>query len=249
MAPGDRGMLVPRFVTALNETDTRGGWRPSKAKGGCLIDVPSGEIVARGLSMPHSPRSHEGRLWLLESGNGRLLLEDNTTGHRETVTEVPGFVRGLAIHGPYAFMGLSKIRESATLGGLPIGERLGEVKCGVAAVDFRSGRVVGMFEFRSAVEEIFEVQLLVGVRFPEVIGSQQDTVCRTFVVPDGGGASPPLASGSSAPGPSDHQGPGPNAHPRRMTPPPDRQGSRPARLDGDACPSAPRPPELTGFQE
>src|SRR5438270_5402502 len=155
MAPGERGVLTPRFVSALGETDTRGGWRADKAKGGCLIDVPSGEIVARGLSMPHSPRLHEGRLWLLESGTGRLLLVDNATGHCETVTELPGFARGLAIHGPYAFIGLSKMRETNTFGGLPIAERLGELKCGVAVVDLRRAQVVGLLEFQSAGEEIF----------------------------------------------------------------------------------------------
>jgi len=183
MAPGERGMLVPRFVTALGETDTQGGWRPNKAKGGCLIDVPSGEIVARGLSMPHSPRLHEGCLWLLESGTGRLVLVDNATGHWETVTELPGFARGLAIHGPYAFIGLSKIRESATFGGLPITERLGELKCGVAVVDLRRGQVVGLLEFQTAVEEIFAVQVLPGLRFPEVMGFQQETIQHTFIVP------------------------------------------------------------------
>ena len=70
----------PKYVSALGETDTRGGWRANKAKGGCLIDVPSGGIVVRGLSMPHSPRLHEGGLWLLESGTGRLLLMDAATG-------------------------------------------------------------------------------------------------------------------------------------------------------------------------
>ena len=38
-------------------------------------------------------------------------------------------------------------------------------------------------EFQTAVEEIFDVQLLGGVRFPEVMGFQQDTIQHTFVVP------------------------------------------------------------------
>ncbi len=43
----------PRYVTALAETDTPQGWRPVKAAGGCLIEVPSARVVARGLSLPH----------------------------------------------------------------------------------------------------------------------------------------------------------------------------------------------------
>ena len=173
----------PKYVSALGETDGGGGWRADKAKGGCLIDVPSGEVVVRGLSMPHSPRLHEGRLYLLESGTGRLLQVDTVTGHRETVAELAGFTRGLAIHGPYAFIGLSKIRETNTFGGLPIAERLDELKCGVAVVDLRRGQVVGLLEFQTAVEEIFAVEVLPGVRFPEVLGFQQETIQHTFIVP------------------------------------------------------------------
>lgn len=173
----------PRYVTALGETDTQGGWRPNKASGGCLIDVPSGEVIARGLSMPHSPRLHDGRLWVLESGTGRLLLVDAATGRWETVAEVHGFGRGLAFAGDHAFIGLSKIRETSTFGGLPIAERLSELKCGVAVVDLRRGDVVGILDFHTAVEEIFDVQLLPGLRFPEVIGFQKEAVHHTFVVP------------------------------------------------------------------
>ena len=46
---------LPRFVTALGKSDEPAGWRENKARGGIVIDVPSGEIVATGLSMPHSP--------------------------------------------------------------------------------------------------------------------------------------------------------------------------------------------------
>ena len=133
--------------------------------------------------MPHSPRLQDGRLWVLKSDTGRLLLVDAATGHCETVTELPGFARGLAIHGPYAFIGLSKIRETNTFGGLPIAERLGELKCGVAVVDLRRGQVVGLLEFQTAVEEIFAVEMLPGVRFPEVMGFQQETIHHTFIVP------------------------------------------------------------------
>jgi len=174
----------PRYATALGETDTAGGWRAGKPAGGCLIDVPTGEVIARGLSMPHSPRWHDGRLWVLESGTGRLVVVDSAGGRRVAVAELPGFARGLAASGPYAFVGLSKIRRSSAMDGVPLAERREELECGVAAVDLRSGRVVGSLRFETAVEEIFDVRLLVGPRFPEVIGFQQETLSHTFVVPD-----------------------------------------------------------------
>jgi hypothetical protein len=67
--------------------------------------------------------------------------------------------------------------------GVPLADRRERLRCGVAVVDVRSGRVVALLEFQTAVEEIFDVQLLPGLRFPEVIGFQQETIQHTFVVP------------------------------------------------------------------
>lgn len=173
----------PRYVSALGETDSAGAWRANKPQGGCLMEMSSEEIISRGLCMPHSPRWHDGRLWLLESGTGRLVLVDPSTGHRQMVAELPGFARGLAFSGPYAFIGLSKIRKTSAMDGVPLAQRREQLKSGVAAVDLRSGEVVALLEFQTAVEEIFDVQLLPGLRFPEVIGFQQETILHTFVVP------------------------------------------------------------------
>src|SRR6516162_8871860 len=62
----------PRYVTALGETDAPAGWRANKARGGVLLEVDSGEVITRGLSMPHSPRWYAGRLWVCESGAGTI---------------------------------------------------------------------------------------------------------------------------------------------------------------------------------
>ena len=181
------GLMVvdgkPRFATALGETNEKDGWRKEKARGGCLIDIPSDEVVTRGLSMPHSPRWHDGRLWVLESGTGQLSLVDVPTGKRQMVVEVPGFARGLAFAGRHAFIGLSKIRTTSAMDGVPLAARRDELKCGVAVVDLTAGHVVGMLEFQTAVEEVFDVQLLPGLRFPEVVGFQKDSLHHTFVVP------------------------------------------------------------------
>jgi uncharacterized protein (TIGR03032 family) len=173
----------PKYVTALGTTDVRDGWRADKPHGGCMIDVASGEFVARGLSMPHSPRWRNERLWVLESGTGSLALVDRTTGRRETVAQVPGFARGLALVGPYAFIGLSKIRATSAMDGVPLAERRDQLKCGVAVIDLRNGQTVGLLEFQTAVEEIFDVQLLSGIRFPEVIGFQNESLHHTFIIP------------------------------------------------------------------
>jgi uncharacterized protein (TIGR03032 family) len=178
LAPDDRCHLnglaleggVPKYVTALSETDTPQGWRPHKATSGCLIDVASGATVARGLAMPHSPRIHQGRLWLLHSGTGRLVLIDPANGKADTVADLPGYTRGLALYDRFAFVGLSKIRETSTFGGMPIAARRPELKCGVGVVDLVTGRLAAHLEFLSGVEEIFDVQVLPGVRFPVLSG-------------------------------------------------------------------------------
>jgi uncharacterized protein (TIGR03032 family) len=180
----------PRFVTALGESDTAHGWRASRPHGGCLMEVSSGAVIARGLSMPHSPRWHDGRLWLLESGTGQLQMIDPITGQREPIAQLPGFARGLALCGRYAFVGLSTIRATSAMDGVPLAARRDELKCGVAVVDLAAGaagaaaRFCAMLEFHSAVEEIFDVQLLGGFQFPEVMGFQKDTLHHTFIVPE-----------------------------------------------------------------
>ena len=159
-----------KLVTALAETDQAGGWRAAKATTGCLIDVESGETVVRGLAMPHSPRVHDGKLWLLDSGRGRLVVADAERGCVTTVSELSGYTRGLAMMGSFAFVGLSRIRETSTFGGLPIADRRDSLKCGVAVVDLVSGGQMALLEFHTGVEEIFDVQILPGMRSPVMSG-------------------------------------------------------------------------------
>jgi uncharacterized protein (TIGR03032 family) len=161
---------APQYVTALAETDTPQGWRADKANSGCLIDVASGQTVARGFAMPHSPRVHRGRVWMLHSGAGQLVVVDPINGKVDTVTELPGYTRGLALYDRFAFVGLSKIRETATFGGMPITSRRPELKCGVGVVDLGTGRLMAHLEFVTGVEEIFDVQVLPGARCPVLSG-------------------------------------------------------------------------------
>jgi uncharacterized protein (TIGR03032 family) len=111
------------------------------------------------------------------------VLVDRATGRRETVVTLPGFTRGLAFSGRYAFVGLSKIRPTSAMDGVPIAARRGELKCGVAAIDLNRGQLVGLLEFQTAVEEIFDVQLLSKIRFPEVVGFQKESLHHTFIIP------------------------------------------------------------------
>jgi uncharacterized protein (TIGR03032 family) len=171
-----------RYVTALGETDDPAGWRRNKKSGGVLIDVPTGQVIASGLSMPHSPRWYAERLWVLDSGNGGISVADEATGQLTSVAELPGFTRGLDFWGRFAFVGLSQVRETAVFSGIAIAERP-ERSCGVWVVDIVTGQVVAYLQFEDAVQEIFAVQVL-PARFPDVINDSTALIADTFVLPD-----------------------------------------------------------------
>jgi uncharacterized protein (TIGR03032 family) len=191
LAPEDRCHLNglglraghPAYATALGQTDSAAGWRANKRDGGCLLDVASGAIITAGLSMPHSPRWYADRLWVLESGRGRLARVDLASGRTEVVAELPGFTRGLDFCGPYAFVGLSQVRETAVFAGLPLTERSEERKCGVWVVDLRSGATAAFLQFEGAVQEIFGVQVVPQVRFPELL-VDDPLLASTYILPD-----------------------------------------------------------------
>ncbi len=194
LTPDDRchlnGLCVvdgrPKWVTALGATDTAGGWRENKKSGGILIDVEANEIAVRNLSMPHSPRWHAGRLWLLESGTGSLGTVDLDTGKYEPIVHLDGFTRGLEMVGDLAFVGLSQVRETAIFSGIQITDRLKETErtCGVWVVNIQRGQVVAFLKFEEAVQEIFAVALIPGVRFPDLINDDSELIGSSFVLPD-----------------------------------------------------------------
>lgn len=164
----------PAFVTVMATTDDPGGWRQARNDSGAVLDVASGEIVTTGLSMPHSPRWHDDDLFVLNSGLGRLERVDLGTGHRDVVGTVPGYARGLALHEDLAFIGLSRIRETATFGGAPIAAYRDELKCGIGVIELSSGNTIATLQFNNAVEEIFDVQVVAGARCPTFGGAPGD---------------------------------------------------------------------------
>ena len=141
---------------------------------GAVLDVASGEAVTTGLAMPHSPRWHDGSLFVLNSGMGRLERVDLASGHREAIAALPGYARGLAFHGDLAFVGLSRIRETAIFGGAPIAAYHDQLKCGVGVIEVSTGNTIATLQFASGVEEIFDVQTVPGARCPTFGGSPGD---------------------------------------------------------------------------
>lgn len=188
LAPEDRchlnGLALEerrcRYVTAVSSTDEREGWRAHRRDGGVIMEVPSGEVVARGFSMPHSPRVYRGELWVLNSGTGWFGRVDRRTGAFEPLTFCPGYLRGLTFVGDYAIVGLSQAREQATFGGLALDEELADRKatavCGIQVIDLRTGEVAHWLRMAGKVTELYDVAVLPGVVRPMVLGFRTDEI-------------------------------------------------------------------------
>jgi protein O-GlcNAc transferase len=180
----------PAYVTVCSSTDTAAGWRDHRVKGGAAIDVQTDEIVAAGLSMPHSPRWYQGKLWLLNSGTGELGHIDLPTGQFRPLTFCPGFVRGLAFWQNFALVGLSQLRAKP-FSGLALEARLtaaGQTaQCGLMVVDLNTGQAIHWLQLEGVVEELFDVVVLPGVRQPQVLGFQSEDIERLVTFPGSGG--------------------------------------------------------------
>ncbi len=177
----------PMYVTACSVTNEAAGWRNHRLNGGVVMHIPSNEIIATSLSMPHSPRWYHGKLWLLNSGTGELGYLDGE--QFVPVTFCPGFVRGLAFWKNYALVGLSKLRSKA-FSGLSLESRLAAKnmasQCGLVVVDLDTGSILHTLQIGGVVEELFDVVVLPDVLQPRVLGFQDDDIERLISFPDSG---------------------------------------------------------------
>jgi uncharacterized protein (TIGR03032 family) len=178
LTPDDRchlnGMAMqngkPKYVTALGKTDGPKAWRSEIQAGGLLIDVESNEIVIPNLPMPHSPRIYDGKVYILCSATGELVCAQTATGKYDVITKLNGFVRGMSKIGDHLFIGLSKLRQNAsTFRDLPIARE--SIFCGVVVVHLPSGLPVGHIKYENSVEEIYDVQILPGIRRPAIMNT------------------------------------------------------------------------------
>lgn len=187
LAPEDRchlnGLAMvdgePKYVTAVCKSDSVDGWRERRRDGGVVIDVQTDEIVCEGLSMPHSPRWHNGRLWLLNAGTGQLGWVDFEKKAFVPHAFVPGFARGLSIIGNVAAVGLSKPRNQR-FEGLQLDEELkkrdAEPWCGVQIVSLANGDVTNWIRFDGDITEIFDIAFLPNVKHPMMIGLRTNEI-------------------------------------------------------------------------
>jgi uncharacterized protein (TIGR03032 family) len=169
----------PRYVTAVSQSDTIDGWRDRRADGGIVMDIETGKVVCKGLSMPHSPRLYNGKLWVLNSGTGEFGHVDLEKNIFVPLVFCPGFVRGLAFHGNYAYIGLSKPRYER-FEGLALDEKLtkadSEPWCGLQVINLDTGACAEWFRIDGAIGEIYDVAIVPGAACPMSIGFASDDI-------------------------------------------------------------------------
>ena len=170
----------PAYVTAVSRSDVLDGWRERRTDGGVVLDVASGEVVASGLSMPHSPRLHDGRLWVLNSGQGQFGWIDRDSGEFNPVAFCPGYARGLAFIGRHAVIGLSRPRNNQTFAGLALDGELARrdaaPRCGLIIVDTDTGVTVEWMRLAHTIDELYDVAVLPGVIQAEMIGFRGEAI-------------------------------------------------------------------------
>jgi len=176
----------PGYATAVAETDLSGAWRDNRRDGGIVIDIQKNEIITKGLSMPHSPRMHNGTLYVQNAGSGHLGTIDLKTGLFTEILFLPGFLRGLTFSGKYAICAVSKKRKDRSFQGLEIDENLkkykAQAKCGIYIIDLESGANIHHIEFEGFLEELYDVCTLKNVQRPNIIGFVKDEIKRMYVV-------------------------------------------------------------------
>jgi uncharacterized protein (TIGR03032 family) len=175
---------APAYVTSVSATGEIDSWRLKRTGGGVVTDVASGEIVCRGLSMPHSPRIHQGQLWLTSAGTGQFGRVDLDRGRFESIAFAPGFLRGLAFAGDYAVVGSSKFRDGGIYSGLPLDDALAKAgtgpKLGIFIVSLATGVIAEWLLVEGPFYEVFDVIALEGVRRPAALGLVTDEIEHMF---------------------------------------------------------------------
>ena len=169
------------YVSVVSQSDMTDGWRDNRRDGGCLIEVSSDEIVCNSLSMPHSPRYYQGKLWVLNSGRGEFGYVDFASGKFKPITFCPGYPRGLAFYDNYAVIGISKPRDK-TFSGLDLDNLLTEKKvnprCGLLVINLQTGDIVHWVWFEGVITELYDIQILPNVRCAMSLGFKTDEIAQ-----------------------------------------------------------------------
>jgi uncharacterized protein (TIGR03032 family) len=132
--------------------------------------------------MPHSPRLHDGRLYLSNAGTGELGEIELATGRFNPIVFCPCFARGVAFGGDKLLVGLSLPRQHRDFSGLPLDDRLKreglEPRCMIQVIDSARGAIEHWLALGGVVRELYDIACIPGVRTPMVVGFAQGQINR-----------------------------------------------------------------------
>lgn len=172
------GYDKPVFATAVAASNISEGWRDHRQDGGVIIDIKNNRMLASGLSMPHSPRLHNGKLYILNSGTGELGTVDLDNGMFCPICFIPGFARGMSINNGYAVITSSDCRKKNSFEDLALGTRLEKEKAspfvGIVVVNLKTGDIEHRLHIKGFIDEVYDCVVLSGVINPKILGFQSD---------------------------------------------------------------------------
>ena len=169
LAVDEEGDLA--YVTCAAETDAPAGWLAAGSGGGVIVDVRAGSVLTRGLSLPCSPRLHDGELYVANGGTGELLRVDRRTGGTTRVVALPGLTRGIAFVAGRALVGCSVQPDEGPYAELPIARRPPvKPRHGLAVVNVGSGVVEHTLTLEAGSGEVHAIAIVpdarrVGIRW------------------------------------------------------------------------------------
>lgn len=143
---------------------------------GVIFSGTTREVIATGLTRPHSARRFGRQVWVDNSGYGQF---GRIAGGRfEPLVQLPGWTRGLCFHKNIAFVGSSRVipKFRAYAPGLDVDSS----QCGLHAVDMQSGRVLASLVW-PAGNQIFAIEAVdarLTVGFPAASPAGRSTARR-----------------------------------------------------------------------
>ena len=182
---GDGGRPARSTSPRWARPTTPAGWRANKAKGGILMDVDSGEVLApRACRCPTRRAGTAAGCGSASRARGRSASSTRTPAGTSRSPRCRASRAGSTSPAISPSSGCRRSARSAVFSGIPITERLAaeERTCGVCVVDLRRGEVVALLKFESGVQEVFAVTVLPR-RFPDLINDDEKLLENSFVVP------------------------------------------------------------------
>lgn len=164
---------LPAYVSVLAMTDEKEGWRKDVMNTGAIMTVPHGEVVAKGLSLPHSLTNAGEYIYFLESGKGTLNRIHKESHEMEIIHDFQRFVRGLKRVDNYFFITYSALRESSkTFKSISFANQ--SDKAGLLVYDIETRSIVAHLEYEKDIEEIYDIEIFDGYLKPAIVNENQE---------------------------------------------------------------------------